>query len=96
MQHLKNLSHIIKRHTLSHAHTHTGSYTRPRRRGRDERYAIERLCDSRVPGSYSQPHRQLYAPEAPRAAGCLLETALLHHNAARYRAAVEAYLRAYT
>ena len=62
MQHLKILSHIIKRHTLSRAHT----------------------------------HRQLYAPEAPRAAGCLLETALLHHNAARYRAAIEAYLRAYT
>ena len=36
---------------------------------------------------------QLFAPAAPHPVGPLMETALMHHNAARYKAAVEAYLQ---
>uniref|UniRef100_A0A7S0W2T5 Uncharacterized protein n=1 Tax=Hemiselmis tepida TaxID=464990 RepID=A0A7S0W2T5_9CRYP len=45
-------------------------------------------------GMPSIVREQLFAPEAPYPVGPLMETALIHHNAARYKAAVETYLQA--
>ena len=59
--------------------------------------AVPECEDGLRPASLGMPsliREQLFAPPAPHPVGPLMETALMHHNAGRYRAAVETYLQA--
>lgn len=65
--------------------------------GSREYAPVPERSDGRRPVALGMPsiiREQLFAPEAPYPVGPLMETALIHHNAARYKASVETYLQA--
>eukprot|EP00960_Hanusia_phi_P002387 68820-Hanusia_phi.AAC.2 len=75
----------------SDATTHQGKYAQRLYEPSSESEDGKRPLSIGIPCLVREQH---FAPAAPHPIGALMETALIHHNSARYKAAVDTYLQA--